>query len=159
MNANVQHLTEYLDSLPWDFFITGSTGYTLSLPSARRLAERYHNMMPAGSTTFFVSEKFECKDGYHIHELLKINRNYYGRFNLNRGDLRQERPEEEVSIRTLSELWQKATGNHPRSRDDDQVRWDIWNQIDLRPYMKGVGAHGYCAKYINKKRADYDILI
>jgi len=151
-----KRLAEYLDDQSWDFFLTGSTGYSLSLPSARRLAERYFNMLPAGSQLFYVSEKFECKDGYHIHGLLKLNKSYYSLSNLNRGDLKHERPEDDLSIRRLSALWQTATGN--KRRDDDD-KWEIWNQIDLSPYMKSVGASGYCAKYINKKRSDYDLFI
>jgi hypothetical protein len=138
-----KHLAEYLDSQPWDFFLTGSTGYELTLPSARRLAERYFSMMPEGSKFFFVSEKFEAKDGYHIHGLI----------DLQGSDLRQDRNGTGV----LSQLWQLATGNRCISNDSDGIRWEIWNQIDLRPYMKHVGASGYCAKYINKKQADYDL--
>lgn len=141
---NSKHLAEYLDSQPWDFFLTGSTGYSLSLPSARRLAERYFSMMPEGSKFFFVSEKFEARDSYHIHGLL----------DLQGSDLRQDRSRTGV----LSGWWQLATGNRCISNDSDGIRWKIWNQIDLRPYMKSVGASGYCAKYINKKQADYDLL-
>jgi hypothetical protein len=141
---NSKHLAEYLDSLPWDFFLTGSTGNELTLKSARRLAERYFSMMPAGSRFFFVSEKFEVKDGYHIHGLL----------DLQGSDLRQDRSRTGV----LSRWWQLATGNKCIFDDNDRIRWEIWNQIDLRPYMKSVGASGYCAKYINKKQADYDLL-
>ena len=141
---NSKHLAEYLDSLPWDFFMTGSTSYSLSLPSSRRLAERYFVMMPDGSRFFFVSEKFEARDSYHIHGLL----------DLQGSDLREDRARTGV----LSQLWQLATGNRCVSNDSDGIRWEIWNQIDLRPYMKSVGASGYCAKYINKKQADYDLL-
>jgi len=142
---NHKHLAEYLDSQPWDFFMTGSTGKSLSLPSARRLAERYFSMMPASSKLFWVAEKFECKDGYHIHGLL----------DLQGSDLRDDRSRTGV----LANWWQLATGNHCKSNDSDGIRWEIWNQIDLQPYMKSVGASGYCAKYINKKHTDYDLLI
>jgi len=138
-----KHLAEYLDSQPWDFFLTGSTGYSLSLPSARRLAERYFSMMPAGSKFFFVSEKFEARDSCHIHGLL----------DLQGSDLKNDRSRTSV----LAGWWQLATGNKCIQNDGDGLRWEIWNQIDLKPYMKSVGAAGYCAKYINKKAADYDL--
>ena len=144
-NANIQHLADYLGSLPWDFFMTGSTGYELTLKSARRLAERYSNNLPAGSKLFWVAEKFECKDGYHIHGLVELAQSSL------KNDPR--------SFWTMGQYWQLATGNKCIQNDKDGIRWEIWNQIDNSPYMKGLGAHGYCAKYINKKKADYDFLI
>jgi len=38
--------------------------------------------------------------------------------------------------------------------------WDkkSWNAINLKRYNPKKGAAGYCAKYIVKKRADYDLL-
>jgi hypothetical protein len=143
--TKVQQLANYLGSLPWDFFVTGSTGYELTLKSARRLAERYSNNLPAGSKFFWVAEKFECKDGYHIHGLIELADS-----NL-KHDSR--------SIRILGQLWQLATGNKCIENNSDGIRWEIWNQIDNSPYMKGLGAHGYCAKYITKRKADYDLLI
>ena len=143
--ANIQQLAEYLGKLRWDFFMTGSTGYELTLKSARRLAERYCNNLPSGSLLFWVAEKFECKDGYHIHGLVQLS---------DSGLRRSKR-----SIAIMGQLWQVATGNKCLFNHSDEIRWEIWNQIDNSPYIKGVGAAGYCAKYINKKKADYDLLI
>lgn len=145
-STKVQDLADYLGSLPWDFFMTGSTGYELTLKSARRLAERYSNNLPAGSKFFWVAEKFECKDGYHIHGLVQLAES-----NLKNDKTR--------SFWTMGQLWQLATGNKCIENDGDKIKWEIWNQIDNSPYMKGLGATGYCAKYINKRKADYDMLI
>jgi hypothetical protein len=113
-NRKTQDYTDYLNSLPWDYFITGSTGYTLSLKAARRLAIRFHNLLPSGSRTFFVSEKFECKDGYHIHALVWIEKSRLSPKSYNYGDPDFNRSKEEYSIEALSKLWQKATGNRAR---------------------------------------------
>ena len=32
-----------------------------------------------------------------------------------------------------------------------------WNQFDASPYIKSKGAAGYCAKYMNKRKADFDM--
>lgn len=32
-----------------------------------------------------------------------------------------------------------------------------WNQFDAKPYIPSKGAAGYVAKYINKKKADYEL--
>jgi len=144
LSTKVQQLADYLGSLPWDFFITGSTSYELTLKSARRLAQRYYNLLPEGSIFFPVSEKFEVKDGCHIHGLLQL-----GESNL-KYDNR--------SKWLLGQYWQLATGNKCIQNDSDGIRWEIWNQIDNSPYIKGLGAAGYCAKYITKKCSDYDLI-
>lgn len=143
-STKVKELSEYLGSLPWDFFLTGSTGYELTTKSGRRLAQRFYDKLPEGSLLFHVAEKFETKDGCHIHSLLKLGAGSIGT------DLQ--------GVKVLGHLWQLATGNKCIENDDDGIRWEIWNRIDRKPYMKGVGANSYCAKYINKKHGDYDIL-
>lgn len=148
-NANVQQFTEYLDTIPWNFFMTGTTGYELTLPSARRLAQRYYNNLPTGSYFFWVGEKFELKDGYHIHGLIWIP------------GLPQFKPGQKAGkplYNALIDYWQIATGNKVIDNDNGVLKWETWNRIDIQPFMKSVGAHGYCAKYINKKKADYDLL-
>lgn len=139
-NANVQNWCEYLDTIKWDYFITGSTHYELTLNSARRLSERFHNNLPPKSKFFWVAERFECKDGYHIHGLVEAS---------------QKSP---FLFDRMREGWQTVTGNKCIANDDGNLKWEIWNQIDLQPYMKGVGAHGYCAAYMMKKHGAYDFL-
>jgi hypothetical protein len=154
-SSDKQGYIDYLNSLPWDYFITGSTAFPLTLPSLRRQWERWYSLLPNYSMLFWVGEKFECRDGYHGHGLLKLNKSTLLPESVNYGDPSFNRPEEEFNIRELGRFWQLASGNH---YNDENEKWDIWHQIDLKPYMVGVGAHGYCAKYINKKRAEYDLL-
>jgi hypothetical protein len=170
-NSDKQGYIDYLNSLPWDYFITGSTAFPLTLPSLRRQWERWYSLLFNYSVLFWVGEKFECRDGYHGHGLLKLNRSRLLPENINYGasgfdrdeyiPCEDEKSEDyrqrilKMEIKELDRLWQLAAGNH---YNDENEKWDIWHQIDLKPYMKGVGAHGYCAKYINKKRAEYDLL-
>lgn len=144
-DANVKNLVEYLDTIDWNFFITGTTGYELTLKSARRLAERYHSNLPPKSLFFWVGESFELKDGYHIHGLIKIPDVPAGKVS-------------PILFNRMVDKWQIATGNKVVENDHGALKWEIWNRIDLQPYMKHVGAHGYCAKYINKSKGDYDLL-
>ena len=76
-------MANYLQQIKWDYFMTLTTPYSLTLPAARRLSYRFvsvmeNNNMKSGMSIeedklFWVAEKFECKDGYHLHGLLKTN--------------------------------------------------------------------------------------
>jgi hypothetical protein len=132
----------YLEALPWTFYLTGGTRYELTLKSVRRLMERWYNKFKVDqSRLFWVAEKFECKDGYHGHGLLYL-------------------PEPERAVADLFKIdyfpglidqWQWATGN----KDKDRSKW---NALNLSHYDKKRGAGGYCAKYVFKDDADYDLL-
>lgn len=142
---------DYLETIPWTFFITGSTRYELTLKSTRRLMERFYEAIKTDdSLLFWVAEKFECKDGYHSHGLLKIS-NKYGSLD----------PENKFLFTNLIDHWQLATGNKALSIDQDKITWDKagWNALNLKRFNPGRGAGGYCAKYVFKDNADYDLLI
>jgi len=135
---------EYLDTIDWTYFITGTTRYELTMRSARRLSHRWFNDVrsPGDESMFFwVSEPFELKDGHHIHGLLKVPT--------------------QMPYSALQDTWQRSAGNHITENRDGVLKWDLekWSSMHLRKYKKGVGAHGYCAKYIMKNRSDYDLLI
>lgn len=124
--------------------MTGSTRYELTLKSSRRLAERWFNAIKKdGWLLFWVAEKFECKDGFHIHGLLSVPK------------------EDPYTFNQLIDHWQLATGNKALSiKDGHKIEWDKekWNALNLKRYDKKRGAGGYCAKYVFKCNADYDLL-
>jgi len=134
----------WLETLPWTFFLTGTTRYELTLKSTRRLFERWFDAFKTeGSHLFWVAEKFECKDGFHGHGLLYV----------------PDAPED--LFNRMIDHWQIATGNkaisnHPGKR----IEWDKenWNALNLKKYDRKRGAGGYCAKYVFKNDADYDLL-
>lgn len=134
----------YLETLPWTFFLTGSTRYELTLKSTRRLMERwYDGFKKDDSRLFWVAEKFEVKDGFHAHGLLYI----------------PGTPDPDQFTR-LIDHWQLSTGNKAISNHAGIIEWDKakWNALNLRHYDKKRGAGGYCAKYVFKNDADYDLL-
>lgn len=140
----------YLETLPWDFFITGTTRYELTLKSTRRLMERwYDGFKTEGSMLFWVAEKFECKDGFHSHGLLRIPNKYN---ELDRDNV--------FLFHRLIDHWQLATGNKAICNHKGNIEWDkeSWNALHLKRYDKKRGAGGYCAKYVFKNDADYDLL-
>lgn len=130
-----QAYVAYLDTLPWDFFITGSTRYDLTLKSVRRLVERWYDRIKLmnESMLFWVAEPFELKDGHHMHGLLRMPACSKQYFNL------------------MVDYWQWATGNNEGLKHK-------WNALHLVNYNPKQGASGYCAKYIMKDHSDYDLL-
>jgi len=146
-----QSYIDYLQTIPWTYYFTGSTRYELTLKSIRRLMERwYEGFKTDESLLFWVAEKFECKDGYHGHGLLKI-KNKYGSLD----------PDNVFLFKGLIDHWQLATGNKAISNDDGTIEWDRseWNALNLKRYDPKRGAGGYCAKYVFKDNADFDLLI
>ena len=147
----------YLGTFDWDYFATFTTGYELTLKSARRSMGRFHDKMNnyGGSTLFWVAEPFECKDGYHTHALLKLNDR----------DLVDEKRRivfssvadgtvcsydiKESGFDVVKNTWQYVT------RANEQN----YNRIELKRYNAKLGAKHYVGKYILKSRCDYDILI
>lgn len=141
-------LVKYLETISWDFFFTGTTGYDLTLPAARRLANRFfEGFKKQGDIFFWVAEKFECKDGFHIHGLIKAG-NQYGSLD----------PENKLLYRSLIDQWQSSVGNKAMSNQSGEIVWSKWHRVDLQKYNPGQGATGYCGKYILKRQADYDLL-
>jgi len=144
-----QDYVDYLQTIPWTFFYTASTKYELTIKSYRRLMERFFKVIGAGMM-FHVAEKFELKDGFHGHGLLKIS-NKYGSMD----------PDNKFLFRFLIDEWQLMSGNKAISNKDGIIEWskEGWASLNLKRYNPKRGAGGYCAKYIFKDHADYDLLI
>lgn len=143
-DATKQGYVDYLDTFDWKYFVTGTTRYELTIPSARRLMDRYFDAISSpGDVMFWVAEPFELKDGQHTHALLKCEN--------------KEGPE----FQQMVDAWQWATGNKALSNANGIISWDKskWNGIELKKYDKRRRAGSYCTKYVMKSRADYDILI
>lgn len=131
----------YLDNIDWDFFGTFTTGYEMSLNSARRSMERFadrNKKENGGALIFWVAEPYEVKDGYHTHALIKMN----DRFLFPDGD-------NKLCFEVLKETWQIVSKGHGNK----------YNRVHLERYQKGKGANYYVGKYVLKKRCDYDFSI
>jgi len=137
-----QGYMDWLDTQDWSFWCTGTTPYTLTLKSARRLAERYYDILDrtmnrnVSMTMFWIAEPFDLKEGQHLHWLMKM--------------------EPELPYADMYSLWQQATGTKNVSTHRKKGR--NWSRIQIERYKEGKGASGYCSKYIMKAHADYDIL-
>ena len=109
----------------------------------------YDSIRTDGSLLFWVAEKFECKDGYHAHGLLKISNKF-----------KTLDPDNVFLFQRLIDQWQSATGNKAIANHDGKIEWEksSWNALNLSRYDKKRGAGGYCAKYVFKNDADYDLL-
>jgi len=127
-----QAFSEWLQPINWNYWATPTTGYAMSLPSARRSMHRLHDALDSFSPCeiFWVAEPFDCKEGFHTHALIKSDLNYEGVIN----------------------TWQRVSGNTKFQKGTK------WNRIQLDEYDAELGASGYVGKYITKKLSDYDYL-
>lgn len=151
-DTSLQGYIDYLGTKEWNFFMTGTTPYTLTDKSARRLAERYYQkVQPYCDEMFFVTEKFELRDGMHLHALMKC--------------------ENEGNFPMYVDMWQVATGNRWDGIDPvtKRVAWRGFGEneqgkeiktarIQLERFQPRLGAEGYVAKYILKQHGDFDLL-
>lgn len=138
-----QATSKFLQEQEWSNFCTFTTPYELTLPSARRLMERFHdritkNIFSGEKPKFFwIAEKFECKDGFHTHGLLHYDKSYF--------------PTGCNPVEVLDESYQIVSG----ARKQTQYKKF---RVSFSPYDKSRGAGKYCAKYLMKYCADYDWL-
>lgn len=148
----IDDYAKWIDSQKWDFWCTFTTGYTLTLKSARRLMERYHDInrrCDIVTRLFWVAEPFELKDGYHTHALMSV---------------KSELPKD-IELEMLKHNFQYASGRKVIANISGKLEYDKWHHIFLAKYNKRKGsAGGYCSKYVmkeqsNSSHAEYDIII
>lgn len=66
---------EWLNTIQWTYWATFTTPYELTIQSARRMAENIGKfcIKNNGELIFWVAEKYDVKDGHHIHALIKTS--------------------------------------------------------------------------------------
>jgi hypothetical protein len=128
--AQKNEFGNWLSNENWTHYATFTTGYELTLNSARRAMHRIHDnldkMMPC--TMFWAAEPFDVKTGYHTHALISTH--------------------EHLSYKALHEMWQKVCGN---GRKGNQ-------RLDISKFDPQRNAGYYLSKYITKRLSDYDYL-
>ena len=130
----------------WDWWCTFTTGYKMTLGSARRSMERLNdrlneNVSPANLAWF--GERYETKEGYHTHGFLKLfDRSLFEPVVLNGETVRSGN----VGFDLVRKSWQIVTKGQ-----------DKYNRIHLSEYNPKKGAAGYCVKYVTKGFSDWDI--
>lgn len=127
---------EFLEKTNWTFYCTLTTSYSLTLNSARRCVERYHESLKFNfgieNQIFWIAEPFDCKYGYHLHALIKLN---------------CLRPLEQKN--TLNKAWQLVTrGSYGKS-----YNWSIFDT-----YKPNNGGNYYVSKYIGRDDIEYGFL-
>lgn len=138
MSTNVKENVQtsygkWLGQYDWTYWTTMTTRYELSLPSARRIAEGYykHLSKAGGCRMFFAVEPFDCRNGYHLHALIKVP--------------------DVLPYNFMVNTYQFVCGNKDHSKAD-------WHRIQLMKYNDKRGASYYLGKYITKTLSDYDFL-
>lgn len=131
--------TEYgnfLNTMDWHYYLTLTTRYPLSLPSARRSAERFYNRIErehGGSRLFFVAEPFDTKHSYHLHGLIYL----------------ENRDVKINGLNTIRDAWRIVSKGG---------KGKVNNFTIVKRYKKDLGANFYIGKYLTRNNADYDLL-
>lgn len=126
---------KFIETFEWTHFLTLTTKHSLSTKSARRLGEKLHNQLNCNnvtSTTLWVAEPFDTKEGEHIHALVSLDG---------------------LPLRHTKNHILKACTNAMGLRFKNDMYTTV---ID---YKKGLGANSYIAKYLYRKNADWDIYL
>jgi len=143
------------------WFATLTTQYTLTLPSARRAAQRFVDVAKRKQhkiAVFWFAEKYEAKDGYHLHALVsstatrsELNELWSVASRANRSNALQIANENNIAIKDAI----FASDNEPYLREVMQSRSNF-------KLLKAGGKGGaYASKYITKGGGvtDYDIVL
>lgn len=126
INTATDHNGKGID---WQWWATFTTGYPMSLASARRTMERYHKVMgDECGALLWCAEPFDAREGFHTHGVLKTH----------------------ASFDWMREAWKIATNGRNLGQ---------YNRIQLLPYDPSLGGAHYIAKYIGKQGVlpDWDI--
>ena len=129
LSPEAQAFSNLLSKYNFDTFGTFTTRRPLSLPGARRMAERFAVKINAGQTTsmFWAAEPFDTREGFHFHGLLKLGGFY-----------------------TPTDLWQYWT---------NEMKYGRSQFLPVSRKFGTNAVENYCAKYISKHLSDYDIYI
>jgi len=171
----------FLSKLKWTWFATFTTPYELTLKSARRLVERVADRWRKEDPTvrvFWVAEKFELKDGYHLHALVhaKNGKELFSTFIQGYQEMTRGRVVGNAGGKVVRSLdkkiaqkeqpWAESspavyeTGT-PVIRGVKQEKQGVWCRIQLSPFDPKRAAADYLVPYMFKEQskgqgADYD---
>jgi hypothetical protein len=145
---------EWVSRQQWDWFLTVTSRHNLSIESARRVAGRMaQRIQLAGSghrspdekdgALLWVAEPHKhASEGYHLHCLYKKPQPRFAGWTNKR------------EFQFLLSVCRNAVGGQKWINRKGKL--GLWHRIDIQPY-KGKSAAEYCAKYITKDIADWDI--
>ena len=151
--------SQWLSSFEWTWFATFTTPYELTMKSARRLIERTVDQWRKIDPTcrvFWVAEKFELKDGFHLHALVyaKNGTELFSQFvqtyqAMARGKVVGN--SDGKAVRSADRYTDGVVDRHPKPK---------WCRIELRKFDPKRAASQYLVPYIFKKQetGEYDFL-
>ena len=130
-------VSQFLDTWKWDYFVTFTTDYELSLKSCRRLMVNYaarlnlfnlsHGMPDDPTLLAWFCEANPNRGGHHIHALLKTP----------------------IGVQDQFQEWQKVSGSQwPKGQA---------NRVRSEAYIRTLGASYYVSKYVTKEFCEWDI--
>lgn len=136
-----------VQSTEWDYFVTITTRHTTSEAGARRLAQRFHEIMTRRgipNNFLWVAEPHKTKDGYHLHGLVKA-----------------EPPKLWVPLCNQSQ-WATIVDASRTACGGDQWKNQKgvkgrWHRVKLESYEGGKGE--YLQKYLQKQMLDWDFFV
>lgn len=122
-------LANWLNNQEWNLWTTLSTGYELTLPGTRRAMIRFHDKVSKTNPcqVFWAAEKFDVKDGFHLHTLWKFQNEIHNR---------------ETYCQFVND-WRTICKTNSAN-------------VYSKTYKMEMGAHKYISKYITKQITDYD---
>jgi hypothetical protein len=122
-------LANWLNNKEWNLWTTLSTGYELTLPGTRRAMIRFHDKVSKTNPcqVFWAAEKFDVKDGFHLHTLWKFQNEIHNR---------------ETYCQFVND-WRTICKTNSAN-------------VYSKTYKMEMGAHKYISKYITKQITDYD---
>jgi hypothetical protein len=143
------------------WFATLTTQYTLTLPSARRAAQRFADVAKRKGHTIalcWFAERYELKDGFHLHALVastatraELNEYWSTATRANKSHALQIANQNNIAITDAI----FASDNEPHLRELMQ------NRSNFQPLKRGLKGGAYASKYITKggHTTDYDIIL
>jgi hypothetical protein len=129
---------QFLNAQDWDYYLTLTTRYPMSIKSSRRAAERLFSRIEerhGGSKFFWAAEPFDSRESYHLHGLILFNNRNIGESN--------------AAFHIIKDAWRIVSKGGVGIES---------NYTICRRYVKDLGAHHYVGKYIQKRHSDYDLL-
>ena len=122
-------LADWLNDQDWQLWTTLSTGHELTMSSARRSMVRMHDLVRKENNcrVFWAAEKFDVKDGFHLHTLWSFDNKIHDR----------------DKYREFVKNWRIVNKTN---------RANVYSET----YRKDFGAAKYLSKYITKQITDYD---
>lgn len=113
--------------IDWQWWMTLTTGYSMSMGGARRAMNRFYTQLEdPGACFLWVAEPFDTKEGFHTHALAKTLKDFNG----------------------ITKAWQIASGGKGQ---------EVWHRIDLKRFNPTLGGSHYIGKYVGKRLSDFDI--